>query len=76
MGISAACHRFLLQAHKNAKFSGTLVTLGRQDIWISADDFNNTATQLGCDLRASDKRYPDRIPSNYFSKNWMDDRSY
>lgn len=71
MGISAACHRFLLQAHQKAKFSGTLVTLGRQDIWISGDEFNNTATQLGCELRAQEKRYPERIPANYFSKNWM-----
>ena len=76
MGVSAACHRFLLQAHQRTKFAGTLITLGRQEVWITADDFNSTAEQLGSNLRASASRRDDRIIAGQFSKNYLDDRTY
>jgi SAM-dependent methyltransferase len=76
MGVSAACHRFLLQAHQRNEFSGTLVTLGRQEIWITAEEFSSTARQLGSNLQASATPQHERLVQEQFSKNYMDDRSY
>lgn len=75
MGVSAACHRFFLQANQSRKFAGTLVTLGRQEIWITGADFDKTAKEMGAPLRAA-ARDEDRILKGQFSKNYLDDRTY
>lgn len=76
MGVSAACHRFLLQANQRQGFAGSLVTLGRQEIWITSDEFDYTAQQLGSNLQACATTQHERLTQGQASKHFMDDRSY
>ncbi len=48
MGLIPTFCRFLIMAHKAAKFQGPVLTLGNQDVWASCDDLKGMFREQEC----------------------------
>ena len=69
MGIATGTFQQLLQEHRLRPFKGALLTLGRQDIYLSADDVRYWTGYYGvpcADLKAPDLTLAPNAPASRF----------